>query len=829
MLQGSEAFASLARSLRGEANFETEFSDPSFERLRLALKGNDASPLDLAVLMRHALRYESLIRNHRVRFDISMVPPAVLELAGLKVEQTPTGVSITAEPWRPDWLMDAEVVPADESSMRAARQRFHSDDHIPGDPFLSQFGLTGYRSIGQRAAVRTALGMPPGSMLMIDLPTGEGKSLVFRAIQKIGFASDPPGDQASLTLVIVPTVTLALDHERSCGGSAANPMAYVGGQQVRNGKISEGIRSGQQELVFAAPEAVVGPLRHAIGKALEKDALRAVVIDEAHLVEGWGTGFRTEFQTFAGLCHQWRRAPDRDRPFRVVFLSATLSNMARETIQELFSPSQELKTVSAASIRPEPEFWIADMSDNEERERRVLDALHHLPRPAILYVTKVDDAEYWYHRLRHLEGFKRMKKVHGGTGAMERENVLSGWADGSIDVVVATSAFGLGVDYPHVRTIIHACIPEKLDRFYQEVGRGGRDGCSSISLLIPAHSDLDVAKSLSQQKIITVERGFQRWKAMFESPTKRDMGELIYGVRLDTAPGASLEDIDLVGERSVDWNARVLSMMARSGLVRLTGVPNVEVEPGEEVPPYQGVQICQDGHLLKAVWEDSFERRRQEITAANRKSFLLLQRYLGGRDCPAQLIASLYPGCKIKCTRCRKCRLDPTKSYPAGIVGEPMPLWPYAPEVSAAVMQDLSAMRRGVVEYGPELPKGIRSRDLKAVFGRIDRAGFRIAVCVGRIPDWVETPLAKAVAGRPWLKVSDSYWNRPPWPQGNSLIFVGPDAGIRADQLNAQVAFAEMVFIPEGAKDAGNPERKIADLLTVPKMNIGQFFKRHLK
>ncbi|MDA8637287.1 protein DpdF [Rhodospirillales bacterium] len=829
MLEGSEAFASLARCLKDGQKFEAELSDPPFERLRVALNSDDASSLDLAVLMRHALRYEALVRGHTVRFETNTVDAAVLEAAGLSIEKNQTGVSITAKPWMPDWLIETKMVSPDEVAMRAKRHRFHPDSFVPGDPFLRQFGLPGYRSIGQRSAVRAALGMPPGSMLLIDLPTGEGKSLVFRAIQKIGFANDLPGDRASLTIVVVPTVTLALDHERSCGGNAENPMAYVGGQIERNAKISENIRSGQQNLVFAAPEAIMGPLRYPIRQALEKDNLRAIVFDEAHLIEGWGTGFRTEFQTLAGLCHQWRKAPDGDRSFRIVFLSATLSKMARDTIQELFSPDHDLETVSAASIRPEPEFWVADISDPEERERRVLDALYHLPRPAILYVTKVKDAEAWYSRLTQREGYKRVKMVHGGTGSAERENVLSAWANGTLDIVVATSAFGLGIDYPHVRSVIHACVPEKLDRFYQEVGRGGRDGCSSISLLIPAHGDLDVAKGLSQQKIITVDRGFQRWKAMFESTSKRDLGDLVYGVRLDTAPSSSVEDIDLVGERSIDWNARVLSMMARSGLVRLTGVPDIEVELGEETPPYQGVQICNDGHLIKEVWSDLFEGRRQEIANANRASFQLLQEYMRGDRCPSQLIASLYPGCKTLCTQCRVCRFDPTKRLNTEIVGETKLPWPYEPKVSDAVMQELGAVSRLVIEYGPDLPKQIRARDMQTAFSRIDQAGFKIVVCVGNVPEWFMRPLEKAIEMRPWIKVSDTRWNRTPWPKGNSLIVVGPDIVVSAEQLNAKATHAEMIFIPYGQTDAGNPERKVSDMLTVPKMKIAEFFKRYLR
>jgi len=830
MLEGSEAFAELARALRRGADFDIPFADPPFERLREAIKNQATNPSDLAVLIRHALRYESLQRGWGVNFVTDLVDAEHLRKAGLSVNQTDQLCSVTAEPWRPDWLPGASVVPADEGAMRAERKRFYADDLVKGDPFLSQFGLKGYRSNGQRSAVRAALGMPPRSTLIIDLPTGEGKSLVFRAIQKVGFVDDLPGSNKTFTVVIVPTVTLALDHERSCGGGPSSPMAYVGNQPERNAKILEAIRSGEQELLFASPEAVVGPLRHEIGKVLANDGLRAIIIDEAHLVEGWGTGFRTEFQTFSGLCHQWRFGSGKPKSFRLIFLSATFSEMAKATLKDLFSPNEEIPLVSATYIRPEPEFWIANSAGLTDRQSRVVEALLHLPRPAILYVTKVDDAEYWYHHLKQDIGFRRVRKVHGGTGAQEREDVLKAWSEGSLDLVVATSAFGLGVDYPHVRSIIHACIPEKLDRFYQEVGRGGRDGCASISLLVPAYGDEEVAKSLSQQKIITVDRGFQRWKAMFESRTRLDFDSMTYGVRLDTAPGNAPEDIDLIGERSIDWNARVLSMMARSGMIQLTGIPEVDVEPGEKIPPYQGVQICEDGHLLIEVWRDIFEKRRGEIAAANEHAFGLLKRLLRGDECPTELIRRLYPRCAHACTSCRKCRLDPSCRRRSQIVGDaPLP-WLYTPEISGALEAELGETKRLVIEYGRELPKGIRPRDFEKALRRLDQSGFRISICMGDLPNWITGTLGKVLANRPWLFVDDREWRRPLWPRGHSIIFSGLDVKLRTDQLNVGTSnFAEMVFIPEGLRDAETPERKVADMLVVPTLSMRQFFERYLR
>jgi len=112
------------------------------------------------------------------------------------------------------------------------------------------------------------------------------------------------------------------------------------------------------------------------------------------------------------------------------------------------------------------------------------------------------------------QGFTRVAAFTGNTLDTERERLLRDWGEDRIDLMVATSAFGVGVDKADVRTVVHACMPENLDRYYQEVGRGGRDGCSAVSLLCYTPDDLDVAYSLSSGKVITVEKAFARWEAM---------------------------------------------------------------------------------------------------------------------------------------------------------------------------------------------------------------------------------------------------------------------------------------------------------------------------
>lgn len=832
-LSGAAAFAALADRLCG-APLTEAFGEPPFQRINMALDDKRATPLDNAVLLRHALRFETLRRNTTVHLVTDRLSAEILNKVGIFTEAENGRLRISALPWMPSWLPDANVWPVDETSMRATRRRFFPGDETAGDPFLAAFGMPNYRSPGQRAAIRSALTMPPGSILAIDLPTGEGKSLIFRAIDEVGFACDQSGHAKGTTLVIVPTVTLALDHEKNCGGSDDRPLAYIGGRTGRNATIRAAIEAGQQGLCFAAPEAAAGgPLRGALGRAVSQDKLRAVVIDEAHLVDSWGTGFRTDFQTLAGVCRQWRERVPAEFAFRTVMLSATLSEAAKQTLIDLFAPDGNLPVVAAAKVRPEPEFWVAPLAKTIDREMHVEEALLHLPRPAILYVTKVDDAKSWFQRLTEL-GFGRIALVHGGTTSDQRESVLNDWAHGALDLVVATSAFGLGIDYAHVRTIIHACVPETFDRFYQEVGRAGRDGCAAISLLLPTSEDLDIAKSLNDKTVISVDRGLQRWTSMFNDASARQHIYPHYNVRLDVAPGHHKDDIDLIGERSIDWNARTLALMARGALINLKGVPDLPPAiEGQQNHPYQDVEIRDDMHLSRSTWEQKIEPKRSEIAAANRASLVLTKRFLAANECPARLVAELYKGADrsvaLSCSGCHLCRRDPKARAFDGIVGESPPPWPAQATISPALASLWGAPQRILVQFKTAEPDRRTRRDFENVIRRLDLFGLRVFVSVGSIPDWITNSVRVAVKDRPWFTLAEREWMPVRWPTGARLIAIGGDITTMPEWFSGPAnSDAAIIMVPAGAPDGSNPARNLVDVVGCETMELLRFIEKVL-
>ena len=208
-------------------------------------------------------------------------------------------------------------------------------------------------------------------------------------------------------------------------------------------------------------------------------------------------------------------------------MSATLTPDTVETIDALFAPTRTVQMVASVHLRPEPQYWVHREDNPDEKDRKVLEVLRYAPRPFILYVTKRSDARRWFRRLRK-EGYVRIDCFHGETAPADRLRIIDQWAEGKLDGVVATSAFGVGIDKRDVRTVIHAAVPETLDRFYQEVGRGGRDGCPSASFLIYSREDQEIANQIASPSLISDDLAFERWSTMYGGSTQLDtIGRLL--------------------------------------------------------------------------------------------------------------------------------------------------------------------------------------------------------------------------------------------------------------------------------------------------------------
>jgi ATP-dependent DNA helicase RecQ len=491
-----------------------------------------------------------------------------------------------------------------------------------------------YKGRGQQIAIRVLLTSPDDATLFVNLPTGCGKTLLIHSLMLIA-------KPHRLNLVIVPTVALAIEQgdraaevlkkTNQCHGG---PYAWFGNQnQEMRARLREKLNSGTQRVLFCSPEAVRGSLLHVLYKLAKHDQLEALIVDEAHLVDQWGAGFRPDFQLLAPLAHSLSTSAPKG--IRKVLMSATFSPNTLHTLKNMFSlPGDKPIVVNASFLRPEPSYYQTQVGNTDEYKRQVIDQLFKMPRPLILYATKVEDAEDWYERLLRI-GYKRVGLFHGRTSTCQREKLINKWRNDELDIMVATSAFGVGMNKNDVRSVLHVAVPENLDRFYQECGRGGRDGKACMAHLIYHHGQIEIARNINQERLISTELGFERWKYMYHAQLP---GSKYFKVDLTTQH----KKIQYKSQKNIAWNWRTLLLMRRSGFIdilfeepQFPEEAKTEAEISEYFQKYftqVGVKILHDGHLDKKVWDKEIGAQRSFEFAGRSAGFNKLIGWLKNPD-----------------------------------------------------------------------------------------------------------------------------------------------------------------------------------------------------
>ncbi len=432
-----------------------------------------------------------------------------------------------------------------------------------------------YCSFEQKIAVHTAVNLPDDYTLMVSLPTGGGKSLITQVLAAC---------EQKLTLVIVPTVSLAMDQynqARKCMrvDSEDEVIFYYKGRMsdFEISKIVWAVKNNRARLLIVSPEAILKnkKLNEALRYAAENRYLRNVVIDEAHIVPDWGVKFRPEFQIFTVLLKEWRLLAR--NTLRTYLLSATLSEDVVSALFDLFGQEGRNLQYRCDSLRQEPRYIFLPARNYTKRESMVLELVKCLPKPMIVYVIEPGTAER-YRKLLREQGFRNIGTFTGKTEESEKEEILRKWKSNEMDIIFATSAFGVGVDKSNVRTIIHGCVPENLNRFYQEVGRGGRDGFPSLSVMVPymgredSESDLKEAFGLVKGNVLTVENLIPRWKSILSGSYSIMDGDVVTADLNAVPESFTQEEAQRAGMQNMGWNVNMLLLMYRCKYIDIIGV-----------------------------------------------------------------------------------------------------------------------------------------------------------------------------------------------------------------------------------------------------------------
>ncbi|GFG67834.1 ATP-dependent DNA helicase RecQ [Mycobacterium kubicae] len=324
----------------------------------------------------------------------------------------------------------------------------------------------------QRAAMRAVLN---GRDVLAVMPTGSGKSAIYQV---------PTLLMDGVTLVVSPLI--ALQHDQiaaidDCGaGKAVAVNSGLRAAQLR--RNWEAIDRGDAKFIFISPEQLAND---EVVQRLSAVELSLLVVDEAHCVSAWGHDFRPDYRRLADVFRQLGES------IPVVALTATASVVVRRDIVDrlgFHNPS----IVVGGFDRPNLSLTVERHLDEDDKRTAVLDTVPTLQGPGLLYVATRKDAEFYAQGLRD-KGIAAAA-YHAGMAKADRDRVHEGFRDDDYEVVVATSAFGMGIDKPNVRFVVHASIPDSLDSYYQQIGRAGRDGEDACALLLYRPEDLGLAR-----------------------------------------------------------------------------------------------------------------------------------------------------------------------------------------------------------------------------------------------------------------------------------------------------------------------------------------------
>lgn len=332
----------------------------------------------------------------------------------------------------------------------------------------SKFGYKDLRA-GQREAVQSLL---DGQDTLVVMPTGSGKSAIYQIASLL-----VPGP----TVVISPLVALQRDQVESIqahGVGAAAEVNSLVAEEDRQEAL-EGLEEAQLDFVFLAPEQFNNP------ETLERlqDARPALfVVDEAHCISEWGHDFRPEYLRLGTVVDAL------DHP-TVLALTATASPPVREEILDRLHMRRP-RVVVRGFDRPNIWLGVERFEDEGSKSRALLDHVVQADKPGIVYVSTRKHADEIAESL--CERGVVAAPYHAGMKSKDRGAVQGAFMRDDVEVIVATTAFGMGVDKPNVRFVFHYDIADSVDSYYQEIGRAGRDGAPARAILFYRPQDLGI-------------------------------------------------------------------------------------------------------------------------------------------------------------------------------------------------------------------------------------------------------------------------------------------------------------------------------------------------
>jgi ATP-dependent DNA helicase RecQ len=451
-----------------------------------------------------------------------------------------------------------------------------------------QFGFDGLTP-GQEEAIGALV---EGHDTLAILPTGAGKSAIY---QIAGLMLSGP------TVVISPLIALQQDQVESIAAlgmaeaAAVNSSARVSERRETFAELTD----GKLDFLFLAPE------QFKRSETLERlQAVRPAlfVVDEAHCLVEWGHDFRPDFLRLGAVIEALGHP-------RILALTATAAPLVREEIIKRLG-FQKTRVIVRGFDRPNIWFGVRRFDDEPSKWNALLDEVGQADKPGIVYAAThkhVDDLT-----LRLGERGLKAAAYHGGLPDRERESAQQRFMMDELDVIVATNAFGLGIDKPNVRFVFHADISDSVDSYYQEAGRAGRDGEPARALLFYRPEDLGLRRFFAGGATLDAEDVEQVAEAVGDHDGPIELAELKdeTGLKQGVVVGAltNLEESGAV-ERLANGEVVVVEMpanltsLAAEAVEREEQRRSIEQSRIEMMRDYAEVRDCRRQFLLNYLGE----------------------------------------------------------------------------------------------------------------------------------------------------------------------------------------------------------------------------------
>lgn len=398
------------------------------------------------------------------------------------------------------------------------------------------FGYDRFRTFGgeplQENAAKAAI---KGESLLAIFPTGGGKSLTFQLPALMA------GETVrGLTVVISPLQSLMKDQVENLEKKGISEAVYINGllSPIERRNALERVESGEASLLYIAPEQLRSKT---IEKVLMSRTLVRIVIDEAHCFSAWGQDFRIEYMFIGEFIRHLQESKGLDTPIPVSCFTATAKPKVISDICDYFRDRLgiTLKRFTTDVARTNLRYTVLFRASDEDKYQTLRNLLDGTKCPAIVYVTRTKAAEKIAERLGK-DGFDA-KAFHGQMEVNTKVKAQDDFMSGKVRIIVATSAFGMGVDKSDVGLVVHYEISDSLENYIQEAGRAGRDVNSQAECYV-LYNDDDLNKHfiLLNQTKLTLSEINQVWSAVKKLTAKHDC---IHISALEIARKAGWEEI----------------------------------------------------------------------------------------------------------------------------------------------------------------------------------------------------------------------------------------------------------------------------------------------